>query len=315
MPITAFAPGAPKLPVTVWIYGGAYAFGSKSQFGPLYTGQSLIAAANYQTIFIASNYRVGAFGWLAGNYMESVAQPNAGLYDQALLFEWVQEYISLVGGDNAQVSAWGESAGAGSILHHLIRKDGTIDPLFQTFFAQSPAFEWAWDNSPGGKLDQTFASFSQLAGCAGYDISCLRDAKVEKVQAANQELFNVIRQTGLFPVGPAVDGNWIKSIPAVALAQSKLCLASQNTVNCYNANIRSIYQTKPGKGSSQQSFPIAQTRRSCFFPRTSTRRPSSTSSYLYFSPALNFPPRGMQFVNNMTVQRCSVVTTQNVSSK
>ncbi len=210
------------LPVTVWIYGGAFAFGSKTQFGPLYTGQSLITAANYQTIFVAGNYRVGAFGWLAGSYMESVAQPNAGLYDQALLFEWVQEYIDLVGGDSTQVSAWGESAGAISILHHLIRKDGTHDPLFQTFFAQSPGFEWAWDNSPGGKLDQTFSSFSKLADCGeGHNISCLREAEVEKIQAANQELFNVIRQTGLFPVGPAVDGNWVKSIPAVAFSQSK----------------------------------------------------------------------------------------------
>lgn len=222
VPVTAFEPGAPMLPVTVWIYGGAFAFGSKTQFGPLYTGQSLITAANYQTIFVAGNYRVGAFGWLAGSYMESVAQPNAGLYDQALLFEWVQEYIDLVGGDSTQVSAWGESAGAISILHHLIRKDGTHDPLFQTFFAQSPGFEWAWDNSPGGKLDQTFSSFSKLADCGeGHNISCLREAEVEKIQAANQELFNVIRQTGLFPVGPAVDGNWVKSIPAVAFSQSK----------------------------------------------------------------------------------------------
>ena len=155
--------------------------------------------------------------------METVEQPNAGLYDQALLFEWVQEFISLVGGDNNQVSAWGESAGAGSILHHLVRKDGTVDPLFQTFFAQSPAFEWAWDNSPGGELDQMFTDFSKLANCGEYDISCLREASVETVQAANQELFNTVRQTGLFPVGPAVDGNWIKSIPAVALSQSKSC--------------------------------------------------------------------------------------------
>ncbi len=48
VPVTAFEPGAPLLPVTVWIYGGAYAYGSKSQFGPLYTGQSLITASDYQ---------------------------------------------------------------------------------------------------------------------------------------------------------------------------------------------------------------------------------------------------------------------------
>ncbi|KAE9369165.1 carboxylesterase family protein [Stipitochalara longipes BDJ] len=232
------------LPVTVWIYGGAYAFGSKSQFGPLYTGQSIIAASGYQTIFVAGNYRVGALGWLAGNYMESVAQPNAGLYDQALLFEWVSEFISLVGGDNNQVSAWGESAGAGSILHHLIRGDGTFDPLFQTFVAQSPAFEWAWDNSPGGKLDQTFASFSQLAKCDDFDISCLREASVETIQAANQQLFNVVTQTGLFPVGPAVDGQWIKSIPAVALSQNKVWPHIQSGIISHCANEAYLFVLK-----------------------------------------------------------------------
>ncbi len=219
----AFSPDAPQLPITVWIYGGAYAFGSKSQFGPLYTGQSLLSASKYNTIFVVGNYRVGTFGWLAGYYMERHAQPNAGLYDQALLFEWVQKYIHLVGGNKSSVSAWGESAGAGSILHHLIRRDGDYNPLFTSFFAQSPAFEWAWDNTEHGKLDRTFANFSQLAGCDGYNITCLREASVETVQKANQELFNVVRQTGLFPVGPAVDGDWVRSIPAVSFAYSKLC--------------------------------------------------------------------------------------------
>jgi carboxylesterase type B len=212
----------PSLPVVVWIYGGAYAFGSKDQEGPLYTGQALLRASRYGAIFVVGNYRIGAFGFLAGSYMEKVGQPNAGLYDQALLLEWVQKYISLVGGDPRHVSAWGESAGAGSILHHLIRNEGTHDPKFQTFFAQSPAFEWSWDNSPGGRLDTTFKSFSELAGCgSGYNISCLREADTEKLKQANQNLYNNIRQTGLFPVGPAVDGKWIKSIPAVTLSQSK----------------------------------------------------------------------------------------------
>jgi carboxylesterase type B len=220
VPTSALA-GGPSLPVVVWIYGGAYAFGSKDQEGPLYTGRALLRAARYKTIFVAGNYRVGAFGWLAGSYMEKVGQPNAGLYDQALLLQWVQQYIHLANGDPKRVSAWGESAGAGSILHHLIRSDGTQDPQFQTFFAQSPAFEWAWDNSPGGRLDRTFSQFSKLAGCkSDYDIDCLRTASTETLRRANQDLYDAVRQTGLFPVGPAVDGNWIKSIPAVTLSQS-----------------------------------------------------------------------------------------------
>ncbi|KAJ3951283.1 hypothetical protein N0V92_012318 [Colletotrichum tropicale] len=197
------------LPVVVWIYGGAFAFGSKNQIGPLYTGQSVIAASNYQTIFVAGNYRLGAYGWLSGDFMQKNAQPNAGLYDQALLFEWVQKYINKVSGDASQVSAWGESAGGGSILHHLIREDGAVDPTFKTFAVQSPAFEWAWDNSPMGKLDQESTNPT----------------------AANQALFDTVKQTGLFPVGPAVDDKWITTIPTISFANGKYWKSSiQSTI-------------------------------------------------------------------------------------
>lgn len=80
----------PDLTCCRW-YGGAFAFGSKNQIGPLYTGRSLIAKSKYSTIFVAGNYRLGAFGWLAGDYMQKNAQPNAGLYDQGkyeLSFTW-----------------------------------------------------------------------------------------------------------------------------------------------------------------------------------------------------------------------------------
>lgn len=77
----------------------------RTQAAPFSTGRSALQASNYSSIFIAGNYRVGAFGWLAGDYMQRVGQPNAGLYDQALLFEWVQKYIDQVHGDKESVSA------------------------------------------------------------------------------------------------------------------------------------------------------------------------------------------------------------------
>ncbi|PTB57004.1 hypothetical protein M431DRAFT_4098 [Trichoderma harzianum CBS 226.95] len=222
VPVSAFQSEAESLPVIVWIYGGAYAFGSKDQDTILYRGDAVVKSSGYKAIFVVGNYRVGAFGWLAGSYMEEVAQPNAGLYDQALLFQWVQEHIGKVKGDKSQISVWGESAGAGSILHHLIREDGQVDPLFNTFAVQSPAFEWAWDNSQDGRLDGIYKKFSNLAGCkAEYDIDCLRAADSSTLISANQELFEQVRKTGLFPVGPAVDGKWIKSIPAVTLSKGK----------------------------------------------------------------------------------------------
>ncbi|KAI1770954.1 Carboxylesterase family-domain-containing protein [Hypoxylon cercidicola] len=204
---------------------------------PLYTGRSLLRASNYQTIFITGNYRVGAFGWLSGHYMQKAGQPNAGLYDQALLLKWVQKYVDRVKGDKTRVSAWGESAGGGSILHHLIREDGTQDPLFSTFAVQSPGFQWAWDNSPNGELDNVYRNFSKFANCGyEYNINCLRAASVADLTRATQKLFENFKQTGLFTVGPAVDGKWIKSIPTLAFSRGKFWKGIKSAIISHCAN-------------------------------------------------------------------------------
>jgi len=227
VPAAAFdANGNPRvrLPVTVWFYGGAYAFGSKelSPDIPLYTGQSMLEASGYQHMFVAGNYRLGAFGWLAGSYMEKVGQPNAGLYDQALLLDWVQKYISQAAGDPTKVSAWGESAGGGSILHHLVREGGTVNPKFSSFLVESPAFEWSWDNRTGGTLDAVYRNFSHFAGCGpNFNFRCLTTLPEEDLANANQALFDSVKQTGMFPVGPSVDGRWIQTIPTISFASGK----------------------------------------------------------------------------------------------
>ncbi|KAI8714867.1 COesterase domain-containing protein [Fusarium sp. LHS14.1] len=228
-------PNGTPVPVVVWIHGGAFAFGSKNRLGPIGTGQSILRASKYQTIFVAGNYRLGAYGWLAGDYMQNAGQTNAGLYDQALLFDWVQLYIDQVNGDKDQVSALGESAGASSILHHLIRERGTIDPTFSKFAVQSPAFEWAWDNSPNGQLDKIYENFSELAGCGrNFDIDCLRSSK--NLSDANQALFSTVKQTGLFPIGPAVDDFWVKTLPTISFANDDFWKEITSTIISHTMN-------------------------------------------------------------------------------
>jgi Carboxylesterase family len=85
------------------IYGGGYAYGSK---GGLTQGNpsGLIAASQAGggsgIIFVQLNYRVGAFGFLAGPTLEAAGGvSNAGLYDQRLAIEWVVKYAHLFGGD------------------------------------------------------------------------------------------------------------------------------------------------------------------------------------------------------------------------
>lgn len=216
--------GNTQVPVVVWFYGGAYLFGSKDEFNitqiPLYSGQGVLEATSHPIIFVAGNYRVGPFGWLAGTYVEQNALPNAGLYDQRKVLEFVQSYISKINGDPQEVSAWGESAGAGSILHHLLSVDGTQDPLFSKAVLQSPAFQWQWNRT--GSLNETYSQFASYAGCKNGDLKCLQLASTDALIRASEQLFNSITPiTGLFPLGPSVDGKLIKTLPAVAFQQGR----------------------------------------------------------------------------------------------
>ena len=147
--------------------------------------------------------------------MEKEGHPNVGLYDQRAAFQWIQDYIDLLGGDPNQVSAWGESAGAGSIMHHLVAFGGTEDPLFTKAILQSPAFEFQFDRK--GLLEQTFQNFSALAGCTGQGVACLRTASAETLATANTALCEAAPD-GTFAVGPAADGDMIRQLAVLEFA-------------------------------------------------------------------------------------------------
>merc|ERR1711871_613063 len=54
--------GTVKLPVMFWIFGGGYSMGDAFEFG-WYDGVNI--AKNTNTVVVATNYRVGPFGFLA----------------------------------------------------------------------------------------------------------------------------------------------------------------------------------------------------------------------------------------------------------
>ncbi|KAL8684730.1 MAG: hypothetical protein Q9224_006164, partial [Gallowayella concinna] len=218
VPAKAIKDPSLKLPVISWFFGGAYIFGAKDQAEPVlpfYDGTGLLQQSGGDVIFVASNYRLGAYGFLAGTTMEKNGLPNAGLYDQRAALQWIQDYIGLVGGDKTQVSAWGLSAGAGSILHQLVAFGGKQDPLFSRAVLQSPAFQLMFDRK--GTLEQTFQNFTTLAGCAGKGVACLRAASAEALDRANTAL-NEDGTMGTFAVGPSADGNLIRQLPSLEFA-------------------------------------------------------------------------------------------------
>ncbi|GME50176.1 putative lipase 2 [Neofusicoccum parvum] len=210
-------PNSQSLPVIVWIYGGAYVFGSKDALDLIgfYSGTGLIQQTGGKVIYVAGNYRLGTYGFLAGETMENDGLPNAGFWDQRAVFQWVQDYISLVGGDKTNVNAWGESAGAGSILHHLTAQGGTLDPLFTRAVVQSPAFQIMWDRKGG--LERLFQNFTSLAGCDGQGLDCLRAADPATLDTAN-EAFIRSAPLSAFNIGPAADGDYVRQLPMLEFA-------------------------------------------------------------------------------------------------
>ncbi len=218
----------PKLPVVVYLFGGAYIFGGKDtevssggEKWSLYDGQGIFEATEDQVIWVVANYRLGTFGWLAGDTVERSGSPNAALYDQRLVFQFVQDYIDQVHGDKNRVSAWGNSAGAGSLIHHLTAFGGDQQPLFSQAVLWSPAYQWGYDRQ--GALEDTYRSFATAAGCGDKlgDLECLRNTDTKTLREVNHKIVDNATNIGLSPFGPAVDGSLVKMLPAAQFQLGK----------------------------------------------------------------------------------------------
>ncbi|XP_040077312.3 acetylcholinesterase [Ixodes scapularis] len=103
-----------KLPVIVFIHGGAFQWGDSSLF--LYDPANFVAMSD--VVFVTFNYRLSIFGFLS---LETPALPgNMGLWDQNLLLRWVQKNIANFGGDPNETTICGHSAGSISAGLHAI---------------------------------------------------------------------------------------------------------------------------------------------------------------------------------------------------
>jgi carboxylesterase type B len=96
-----------KLPVVAWIFGGGFELGATNQysgFGIVNKSMSL----GQPIIYVAMNYRVGGWGFMAGKELQAEGSTNVGLRDQRLGLEWIQDNIAAFGGDPEKVTIWGE---------------------------------------------------------------------------------------------------------------------------------------------------------------------------------------------------------------
>lgn len=187
-----------RLPVFIWIHGGALNNGAGSDYDP----SALVADNNI--IVVTINYRLRSLGFLAASVLaapEANAFQNAGdagnygLMDQQFAMAWVQQNIAAFGGDPQTVTIGGESAGGLSVSSHLAStntfKGLTRRDLFVGAIIESGAY--MYHDLPSlatyRTLSDNFAQKDATLFCGGtVSLACLQGLTTAQL-FANEAVF------------------------------------------------------------------------------------------------------------------------------
>jgi para-nitrobenzyl esterase len=186
--LNVHTPGADAAgrPVLVYIHGGGYTVGSASDFDPS------PFARRHDVVVVAINYRLGIYGFLdlsrfGPDYAGSV---SLGLQDQIAALRWIRDNIADYGGDPANVTVCGVSAGAGSTLALL----GA--PSAKGLFAKAAAFSPGEVARAPGDFIGPFAAAMQMDEAAFF---------AHLASRTGEQLYDIQTSMGLTG-GAAVDG-------------------------------------------------------------------------------------------------------------
>ncbi|MEQ8842906.1 MAG: carboxylesterase family protein [Acidimicrobiales bacterium] len=200
-------------PVLVWIPGGRYQIGGAGL--ATYDGGRLSAEGDL--VVIGLNYRLGALGFLATDGVPS----NLGLRDLIAALEWIRAEVAAFGGDPANITLIGESAGAGAITHLLASP--AAQGLFDAAIVASAA--------PGATLDAAAARSvaAEFLSAAGVDdAAALAAVDLDDLLAAQATADAAVLATvGMMPFHPWIDGDLLTEGPLdAALAPVPLVIGT-----------------------------------------------------------------------------------------
>jgi para-nitrobenzyl esterase len=161
---TAASAASEKRPVMVWLHGGGFVEGSGSL--PSFNGENL---ARKGVVIVTINYRLGVFGFLSHPELAREnpfhASGNYGMLDQLEALKWVKRNIQRFGGDPDNVTIFGQSAGASSVLNLC------ASPLAKGYFehaiVESGGFMAAGDRKAAEAYGVSFAAKLDVDSIAG----------------------------------------------------------------------------------------------------------------------------------------------------
>jgi len=234
---------AKKLPVMFWIHGGGFIAGSASE--PRQDGERM---AGRGVVVVSLNYRMGVFGFLShpelSKESKAHASGNYGLQDQIAALAWVKANIAAFGGDPANVTIFGESAGSFAVS--ALMSSPAAKGLFHRVIGESGAFFTAGDQTlapkPLAESEQDGLKLGQTLG--GKDLAALRALSVD-------DLLKATTGEGGQRFSPNLDGVVLKEH-----AYDTFKGGRQNDVPLlagWNEDeIRSAVTLNPGKPTAQQ---------------------------------------------------------------
>ncbi|KAG5926473.1 hypothetical protein E4U42_003272 [Claviceps africana] len=218
------APDA-KLPVAVWIHGGALINGGSAErrFNLSFIVQKSVQMKK-PIIGVSLNYRLSAFGFLGSKEALHAGATNIGFRDQRLALQWVNENIDAFGGSPDKVTIWGESSGAESVTAQVFAYNGQHDGLFRAAIGQS-GFGGILPRLNGGfnatahhqaNFDDLVRSIPSCASLVGSPaaLDCLRSADLQQLDQSLAKMY---------PYGwpPVLDGTFLLDHGANQIAQGK----------------------------------------------------------------------------------------------
>nr|WP_314435171.1 carboxylesterase family protein [uncultured Brevundimonas sp.] len=218
-----------KLPVLVWIHGGGFVNGGSSS--PETYGDAL---AKRGLVVVTFNYRLGRLGFFGhpGLTAEHPDEPKGdyGLMDQIAALRWVRANIAAFGGDPANVTVMGESAGGISI--NLLLGSPMGEGLFDRAIIQSGAgrdflgrerrLSQDLEGSPSAESLGT--AFAQRLGVesTGVDaLAALRALPVEQINGDLNMMTLVVSGPRALYAGPVVDGRVVAMTPEAQYRQGR----------------------------------------------------------------------------------------------
>ncbi len=199
-----------KLPVIFYIHGGGFFSGS----GRLYDAERL--ATQGDAVVVTTNYRLGAFGFLAHPALGGTRSGTFGLEDQQAALRWVRRNAAAFGGDPHNVTLVGESAGSVSVCSRLVAPSSA--GLFRRAVMQSGpcsvTTEWPYYNQGGNWYPRPReiamregAALAERLGCNDPAVvaACLRGKPAAAVLEASDggQGFGPMHGGSLLPIGPA----------------------------------------------------------------------------------------------------------------